>query len=93
MNQIEIIYFSGCPKADAVIDTLSLNGFKFVKTLQNVLAPTDPRHSYSSPSVLVEGIQVIGSSGCKSGACSFEDLSEHLILQKVTSAFPKNRTK
>lgn len=74
MNEIQLIYFEGCPEAQQVRAALiaaGVSGFKEI--LQDKLPETDPYRKFSSPSVLAgnELIYGIRADGEKS-TCTFD---------------------
>lgn len=87
--QVEVIYFLGCPNAIKVIEAMQAGSIAFDIVIQDQLPQSDSRLSMSSPSVLVNGIQIIGRSG--SASCTFDNFSPKAVLRLVKSALAEDK--
>ncbi len=86
-GKVEIVYFLGCPNASVVIEILRSNRIPFEMVIQNRLLDNNPKKNLSSPSILVNGVQAVGSVVSQgSSACSFGDFSPQKIMEAVRSA-------
>lgn len=85
--QIEVLYFTGCPNATVVIKALEACGLPFEITIQDNLSMDNAKRGMTSPSVLVNGQQVIGSTtALNSAGCTLFNLTADFIEKTVRSA-------
>jgi hypothetical protein len=82
MPKVELIYFSGCPnigRARSVLRTVGFENFREID--QGHLSQLDPRATFSSPTVTVDGKIIVGNSH-SGAACSIIDWqsAEQLLI-------------
>lgn len=90
-SSVEVVYFIGCPNATLVFNALKGNGIPFEVVIQDRLPKGDQKRALSSPSVLVNGVQVFGeiaSNGASS--CTWSAVSPEEIVQVVLNAMGAN---
>jgi len=88
MPKVELIYFAGCPgvpRARALLEGSGLNHFAEIS--QEGLEEGHPYRRFSSPTILVDG-QIIAGSSNGAEACSFIDwenaeLKKHFKLRQL----------
>lgn len=88
---VEVVYLIGCPHAAVVFEALKGNSIPFGFVIQDRLPKGDPKHGLSSPSVLVNGIQVVGSVA-SDGALSYtlSSISADTVVRAVRAAVSVN---
>jgi|MGYP003992209069 hypothetical protein len=84
MDQIKLIYFSGCPNYELVKYLLTNTGYDFEAVNQNDLSESHPFKHYTSPTILKNGNLVIGDKtdsplgGCSTQIPNLEELKRKL---------------
>jgi hypothetical protein len=86
MDQIKLIYFSGCPNYEMAKHLLINSGYDFETVNQNDLSESHPFKRYTSPTILKNENLVIGEKtdsplgGCSTQMPHLEELKRKLEL-------------
>jgi hypothetical protein len=84
MAKIELIYFSDCPNVAQARASLLGSGIRdYSEVRQDQLCDGDPRKSFSSPSLAVDGILVVGSSS-QGPSCSLHAWSPEFVRKALS---------
>lgn len=84
MNDIKLIYFSGCQNFNWVKELILELGIPFEEIDQNDLPEEHPLRSYTSPSILKNSELVMGyKAGTSKGSCSIYLPSRSGLKEKL----------
>jgi hypothetical protein len=61
MSEFILIYFNGCPNAEAAMHNAGQAGVRFRAVDQDALRANDPLNGYSSPTLLMDGKIIFGA--------------------------------
>lgn len=87
MSALRLVYFDGCPNAEAVRAALRNAGHPWDEVRQDDLPDGDPLHGYTSPTVLLgqDVLFGIATSDGQSG-CSVQPLEPAELEQAIRTA-------
>jgi len=84
MEQIQLIYFEGCPNYSVVKNLLSDIGIKYEEIEQNGLSEQDPLKLFTSPSILKDGKLVFGQRiDSVKGGCTLNLPDKSYLVKKL----------
>lgn len=84
---VEVISFRGCPNADLLISGLKERKISYESIIQNDLQIDDWRKELSSPSVFVNGLQIVGTKLDKNtSSCTYITDSIETIIDSIQDA-------
>lgn len=84
MRAIKLVYFAGCPNAEAARNLLRKIGVSFDEVRQDELSSTDTRRSFTSPTILNGDTIISGTNkGDGGGRCSLDIPSADELRRKL----------
>ena len=74
---IVLIYFDGCPHIDEARLELKALCVEFKEICQNRLEQGDPLLNYSSPTIISNGLVVLGAEVCGAASCTHRNAIDY----------------
>jgi hypothetical protein len=85
--KVVVISFLECPNADLLVNGLKESKISFENIIQNDLPKDDLRKNLSSPSVFVNGVQIVGTKLDKNtSSCTYMNDSIEMIIDSIRKA-------
>ncbi len=85
MSELTLIYFEGCPNAQAARDVLQESGVPYGEVRQDDLPAGHPQRGYTSPTVLAGEVLLYGAVSGEPG-CSIAPLDAEALRAAVQRA-------